>query len=90
MKSSTSKKALFIILGILVAAAIACGGNNKQQSQNPDGSPTATPSSKALFSNGKTAPTLRDSVRDLVIKVIIANREISDVKLQLHFVYLST
>ena len=76
MKSLISNKALFIVLGILVAPVIACGGDDAPKPQDPEGSAEATVSSKALFAEGTPAPMLPESVRDYAFKNIMMNREV--------------
>jgi hypothetical protein len=68
-------------LGILVAVVIACSGDDAPKPQDPESSPEATASSKALSADGTTAPMLPDSVRDYVLKNIMMNREVLESKI---------
>ena len=81
MKSLISNKALFIFLGVLVAAVIACGGDDTQKSQDSQGSPDATAVSKALFADGTIAPMVPYSVRDFAVKRMSMDREVLESKI---------
>ena len=61
------RMAIFMGLGILAIAAVACGS---------DDAPTASDSQTSAVSD---VPTLRESVKDIVIRTYITNPDISEV-----------
>ena len=60
------KMTAFLGIGILAVVAIACGGDAVRSGTGSDGQ------------SAKSVDPLRESVKDIVIKTIMANREISE------------